>query len=31
MFRVPGFAPMLDLFGATCGPREKLVELLRRG
>ena len=31
MFKVPGFAPMLDLFGATSGPRSKLIALLKEG
>ena len=31
MFKVPGFAPMLDLFGATSGPRSKLITLLKEG
>lgn len=31
MFKVPGFSPMLELFGATSGPRSKLITLLKEG
>ena len=31
MFKVPGFRDFLENFGATTGPRENLVELLKKG
>ena len=31
MFKVPGFRGMLELVGATTGPRSRLVELLKEG
>ena len=31
MFKVPGFRIFLETFGATTGPRSKLVELLKAG
>ena len=31
MFNVPGFSTMLNVMGAITGPREKIVDLLKKG
>jgi len=31
MFNVPGFETMLDVMGATTGPRSRIVDLLKKG
>ena len=31
LFKVPGLSPVYEIFGATSGPRDKIVDLLKNG